>query len=51
MFRHWLHGLATLILATAVLSRDISHAFADNLGDKPCRPNIVLIVGDDLGYG
>jgi arylsulfatase A-like enzyme/nicotinamidase-related amidase len=46
-----LHGITTLIIVVANLSHCICHAFADNLGEKPCRPNIVLILADDLGWG
>ena len=45
-----LHRLATLIIVTANLSLGLCHVFAGNLADPPCRPNIVLIVGDDMGY-
>lgn len=48
--RHLLHNLATLIIVTANLSLGICHVSADNLAEKQCRPNIVLIVGDDWGY-
>jgi len=46
-----LHAFTTLIIVAASHSLGICHIFADNLADKPCRPNIVLILADDLGWG
>lgn len=46
-----LHIFATLILVTANLPHVICHVYADNLAETPCRPNIVLILADDFGYG
>ena len=42
--------ITTLIIATANLSLGICHVSADDLGKPPCRPNIVLILADELGY-
>lgn len=47
---HLLHRVTTLIIVVANLSHCICHVFADNLGEIPCRPNIVLILADDFGY-
>ncbi len=46
-----LHKITTLIIVTTSLSYGICHVFADNLADSQCRPNIVLILADDLGWG
>jgi len=45
-----LHRITTLIIVAANLFLGICHVFADNLADPPCRPNIVLILADDLGW-
>jgi len=43
-------ALATLIYLTANLCLGNIHACADSLVDKQVRPNVVLILADDLGY-
>ncbi len=45
--RRLLHGLTTLIIVVANLDHGMRHAFADNLGETPSRPNIVLILAED----
>jgi arylsulfatase A-like enzyme len=45
-----LHRIATFIIITASLSQYIFHVFAEDLAKTPCRPNILIIVADDLGY-
>jgi hypothetical protein len=44
---HLLHRIATLIIVALSLSHSICHVIAEDLADKPCRPNIVLILADD----
>lgn len=45
-----LHIIATLIIVAANLTLSICHVFADNLAENPCRPNVVLILADDMGW-
>jgi arylsulfatase A-like enzyme len=44
------HNFAALILVTAQLTLGVGLASADNSTAKQPRPNIVVIVGDDMGY-
>jgi arylsulfatase A len=46
-----LHIITTLIVIALSLSHSVCHVVAEDLSDKPRRPNIVLILADDLGYG
>lgn len=43
--------LATLIIAAAGLSQGVYPAIADAADAQPRKPNIVLILADDIGYG
>ena len=47
LLRHFLNGVTTLLLVTASLFHDQNGALADDLGDKPRGPNIVLILAED----
>lgn len=49
--RRLLQRLATLIIVALGLSQAGCPAFAENLEEKPRKPNIVLILADDFGYG
>ncbi|HWA98510.1 MAG TPA: arylsulfatase [Pirellulales bacterium] len=49
--RHSLHRITTLIIVELSVSLSICHVFADNLAEKQCRPNIVVILADDYGWG
>ena len=42
--------IATQIILVLSLSQSTSHVFADDSADKQRRPNIVLILADDLGF-
>jgi arylsulfatase A-like enzyme len=46
-----LHRITTLVIVVANLSHGICHVFANKLDEKLCRPNVVLILADDLGWG
>jgi arylsulfatase A-like enzyme len=45
-----LYRFAALIVAALNLSLVPGHVFADDLAAKPRRPNVVLILADDLGW-
>ena len=50
LFCRLLQRITTLIFVAASLQHSICPIFAGNLGEIPCRPNIVLILADDLGW-
>ncbi len=47
--RHLLHTLATLAILAAAVIAQVGHAQLVN-ADQASRPNIVLILADDMGY-
>src|SRR5689334_22956259 len=47
---HWLHGITTLIVVAANLTTCKCRVVAGNLEDNPDRPNIVLMLVDDMGW-
>lgn len=49
--RRLLKRLTTLIIVALGLFQARCPAVAEDLEEKPSRPNIILIVADDLGYG
>lgn len=48
--RRLLQRLATFIIVAVSLSQGMPTCFAENLKEKPRKPNIVFILADDLGY-
>lgn len=46
-----LHRTAFLVIASAHLVLGISSAVAEQVGFKTSKPNIVLLLADDFGYG
>ena len=50
LFCRLLQRITTLILAIAAHGHLICPAFSDDLVEKPCRPNIILILADGLGW-
>ena len=45
-----LYGVTPLVIVAAVLALDMRRARADDSSERPSRPNVVLIVVDDLGW-
>ncbi len=45
-----LHIITTLIIVNFGLSHVLCRVYADNLAEKQCSPNIILILADDLGW-
>ena len=47
---HFLPAIAALVLIALSSPRSTCQVFAEDSTSKPARPNVVIILADDLGY-